>query len=173
MPQLPKLLCPSINALLFFNAESNTSWAYFVILEAGLTIIAVNLPSLWYYLAGVTPEGVLRSIRSVISLGSGRGGSQSSLKTGKPESEHATENKSKWRASRETNSSHSNMVDRGEHHHLETYPKDVTSVVETYAMTDSPGQQRRTSDTEPTIAQADQQEGIRVDHSIQRTEEEV
>lgn len=39
-------------------------------LEIGISLIAVNLPSLWMLFTSVTPEKVIRSIRSVISLGS-------------------------------------------------------------------------------------------------------
>ncbi|CAF9921783.1 MAG: hypothetical protein GOMPHAMPRED_002398 [Gomphillus americanus] len=42
----------------------------FIVLEAGFTIVAANLPSLWYFTTGVTPAGVLRSVRSLVSLGS-------------------------------------------------------------------------------------------------------
>ena len=50
--------------------QSNTQWQYFIVLEAGFTIVAANLPSLWYFTTGVTPAGVLRSVRSLVSLGS-------------------------------------------------------------------------------------------------------
>ena len=38
------------------HVESNTQLAYYIMLEAGFTIVAVNLPSLWYFTAGITPE---------------------------------------------------------------------------------------------------------------------
>jgi hypothetical protein len=144
--------------------ESNTSWAYYVILEAGLTIIAVNLPSLWYYVNGVTPDRVLRSVRSVLSLGSGRG-SQTSFKSGNSTTKQTTGQGVKRGQSLDTNSAHSDLVDRGDQpfpYHSKATP------VETYAMTDMPG--HRLPHPEP-IAHAGQ--GIQVNHSIQRTEEQV
>ena len=50
----------------------NTTLLYFMLLEAHLTLIAVSLPSLWYFVSGKTPERVLRSIRSMVSLRSER-----------------------------------------------------------------------------------------------------
>jgi len=46
----------------------NTKAMYLSILEVGLSCIAVNLPSLWFIASKVTPENVLRSVRSIISL---------------------------------------------------------------------------------------------------------
>ena len=37
-------------------------------LEAGLSLLAVNLPSLWAYVSKASPEGIIASIRSAISL---------------------------------------------------------------------------------------------------------
>ena len=37
-------------------------------LEAGLSLLAVNLPSLWAYVSKASPEGIIASIRSIISL---------------------------------------------------------------------------------------------------------
>lgn len=39
-------------------------------LEAGMSLIAVNLPSLWLFFTSLLPEKVVRSIRSVIALAS-------------------------------------------------------------------------------------------------------
>ena len=50
----------------------NTTLLYFILLEALLSFIAVSLPSLWYFVSGKTPERVLRSIRSMVSLRSNR-----------------------------------------------------------------------------------------------------
>ena len=47
---------------------------YLTVMEAGLSCIAVNLPSLWFIFHKATPEGVLRSVRSMISLASIRSG---------------------------------------------------------------------------------------------------
>ncbi|KAH6677566.1 hypothetical protein B0J14DRAFT_476102, partial [Halenospora varia] len=46
----------------------NTKSIYLSILEIGLSCVAVNLPSLWFLFHKVTPENVLRSKRSQISL---------------------------------------------------------------------------------------------------------
>jgi hypothetical protein len=43
-------------------------------MESGLSCIAVNLPSLYFLFSKVTPENVLRSVRSMISLASIRSG---------------------------------------------------------------------------------------------------
>ena len=43
---------------------------YLSMLEAGMPLIAVNLPSLWLLLTHVVPERVVRSMRSALSLGS-------------------------------------------------------------------------------------------------------
>ena len=37
-------------------------------LEAGLSLVAVNLPSLWAYVNKASPERIIASIRSIISL---------------------------------------------------------------------------------------------------------
>jgi hypothetical protein len=57
--------------------QSNTSWAFYVILEAGLTMIAANLPSLWCLTRDISPESVLRSVRSLISVRSSHGSEKS------------------------------------------------------------------------------------------------
>ena len=43
-------------------------------LEAGLSLLAVNLPSLWAYVNKPSPESIINSIRSAISLRSFRSG---------------------------------------------------------------------------------------------------
>ncbi|KAI9743765.1 MAG: hypothetical protein M1818_002498 [Claussenomyces sp. TS43310] len=129
--------------------QSNTSWAFYIILEAGLTIIAVNLPTLWYYVAGVTPERVLRSVRSIISLGSDRG-SQSSVKGSNVSEYQVTKERYTGGRSLDTGSSRTNLTN-----------PDKRSV-ETYAM----------PDLEPKLS-VQPTEGIRVDRSFQRTEEQV
>ena len=50
----------------------NTKAIYLSVLEAGLSLIAVNLPSLWFLFTNVKPEHVLRSVRSMMSLRSTR-----------------------------------------------------------------------------------------------------
>lgn len=47
---------------------------YLSVMGSGLSCIAVNLPSLYFLFSQVTPESVLRSDRSVISLASIRSG---------------------------------------------------------------------------------------------------
>ncbi len=73
----------------------NTKAIYLFTLEAGLSLIAVNLPSLWFLRNKVSPESVLRSVRSMVSLRSnpsaassqGKGGTQSqSPRLGKKQS---------------------------------------------------------------------------------------
>lgn len=62
---------------------------YFLMLEAGISCVAVNLPSVWMLFASVSPEAVLRSVRSMISLGSlgsrNSRGSRSKDSTGRSE----------------------------------------------------------------------------------------
>jgi len=41
---------------------------FWSMLEAGMSLLAINLPSLWAYHTHIAPEGVIASIRSVISL---------------------------------------------------------------------------------------------------------
>lgn len=48
----------------------DTLAVYWSILEAGVCLLAVNLPSLWFYSSKLSPERMLASIRSAISLGS-------------------------------------------------------------------------------------------------------
>lgn len=57
---------------LTFITVVNTKSIYLSVLEAGLSLIAVNLPSLWSLFSKVTLEKVRRSVRSMISLASGR-----------------------------------------------------------------------------------------------------
>ncbi|TEY32148.1 hypothetical protein BOTCAL_0750g00010 [Botryotinia calthae] len=46
----------------------NTKALYLSLLEVGVACIAVNLPSMWFLISHVTPEAVIRSLRSVVSL---------------------------------------------------------------------------------------------------------
>ena len=66
--------------MLTSRAVADTKSIYLSVLEAGLSLIAVNLPSLWCLSDKIKPENILRSVRSMISLRSGRSiASQSSL----------------------------------------------------------------------------------------------
>ena len=66
--------------LLTSRIVSNTRAMYLSVLEAGLSLIAVNLPSLWFLFGKINLENILRSVRNMISLRSGRSAaSQSSL----------------------------------------------------------------------------------------------
>lgn len=58
----------------------NTKAIYLSVLETGLCLIAVNLPSLWFLFSKVKPESVLRSVRSMISLRSSRSAASSQVK---------------------------------------------------------------------------------------------
>ncbi|GAM84880.1 hypothetical protein ANO11243_028820 [Dothideomycetidae sp. 11243] len=49
---------------------ANTEVAYFSMLEAGLSLVAVNLPTLWYLFTTVVPEKAQRGLRSPWSDGS-------------------------------------------------------------------------------------------------------
>ena len=59
------------------------------VLEAGMSLIAVNLPSLWYFHNNVTPEKIIRSIRSIASLGSRTSGESAKSNTEIPQAHEA------------------------------------------------------------------------------------
>jgi hypothetical protein len=139
------------------HLETNTILAYFAVFEAGMTIIAVNLPSLWYYLRGISPDRALRSVRSVFSLHSGHD-SQTSVKSATARDRHPIQSSTGVGPSSESNSSHNDVVGRGDQQF--GYPKD--SSLESYAMSDVPH-------PKPVAEGGD---GIQVKRSIQRTEEQ-
>ncbi|KAI1316747.1 hypothetical protein F5Y16DRAFT_406799 [Xylariaceae sp. FL0255] len=59
---------------------AGTQAIYFAMLEAGVSLIAVNLPTLWFLCVSVKPDSLIRSIRSMLSLpslGNGRSGNVS------------------------------------------------------------------------------------------------
>lgn len=56
-------------------SEANTTETFMWILEAGFALIAVNLPSLWWFRHKIQPEKILVSVRSFISLRSMRSSS--------------------------------------------------------------------------------------------------
>ncbi|KAG6044939.1 hypothetical protein E4U39_002877 [Claviceps sp. Clav50 group G5] len=59
---------------------------FYIILEMGVGLVAVNLPSIWMVFASVAPDALLRSIRSVVSIASFRSGrSRSSRERHDPE----------------------------------------------------------------------------------------
>ncbi|KAG6254026.1 hypothetical protein E4U23_006918 [Claviceps purpurea] len=59
---------------------------FYIILEMGVGLVAVNLPSIWMVFASVAPDALLRSIRSVVSIASFRSGrSRSSRERHEPE----------------------------------------------------------------------------------------
>ncbi|KAG5920398.1 hypothetical protein E4U61_007921 [Claviceps capensis] len=59
---------------------------FYIILEMGVGLVAVNLPSIWMVFASVAPDVLLRSIRSVVSIASFRSGrSRSSRERHEPE----------------------------------------------------------------------------------------
>ena len=109
-PRALRALSPSLSPLpqLTRTLESSTQLAYFNILEAGMVIIAVNLPSLWYYVNNVTPKSVLRSVRSFLSLGSQRTTSHNSTQL---DSKPTLVKVNKSGQSVYTNSSASDLVD--------------------------------------------------------------
>lgn len=109
----------------FFTTGTETQLAYCIILETSFTIVAVNMPSLWYYTAGIKPESVLRSVRSLVSLGSGRGSQNNSFKEIGTSTNKATQKDvTRSRQSLDTQNSTSSIKPWS------------TPVVETYAMSD-------------------------------------
>ena len=131
------------NQEICLHTESNTQIAYFNILEAGMTIVAVNLPSLWYYMKHSSPEGVLRSVRSKLSIGSHR----SSHESGRDSTDSGHQ---RGGQSVDTNSYRSDFVESAK------------TLTEAYALTDIVAA--------PTPQAS---EDIYVNHSFQRTEEPV
>ena len=59
----------------------DTTQVFWSILEAGLCLLAVNLPSLWAYRRKISPDDLLASIRSAISLRSFRSGQSRESRT--------------------------------------------------------------------------------------------
>ena len=49
-------------------AVEDTESVFWSNLEAGLSLLAVNLPSLWAYVNKASPESIIASIRSIITL---------------------------------------------------------------------------------------------------------
>ncbi|KAI9745894.1 MAG: hypothetical protein M1818_000575 [Claussenomyces sp. TS43310] len=81
-----------------------TVQVYWSILEAGICLLAVNLPSIWIYIGKGLPEGLVASIRSVISLASLRSGgsgsrSQTRLPDGPEGSMHSSSSQAKFASS--------------------------------------------------------------------------
>lgn len=68
----------------------NTEPIYYTTLECGLSLIAVNLPSLWYLFSNTVPDYILQSVRSIMSLRSepsaGHGSTQPSQLKGRSNS---------------------------------------------------------------------------------------
>lgn len=76
-----------------------------------MVLIAVNLPSLWYYVSNVTPNSVLNSVRSAFSLGSRHSNSPSSVRAGSKSM--GSPKNSKSGHSMHTNSSGEDLVGGG------------------------------------------------------------
>lgn len=56
------------------STEMLTKSVYFMLFEAGISLVAVNLPSIWLVFGTLAPKAILRSVRSVRSLASGVSG---------------------------------------------------------------------------------------------------
>ena len=59
----------------------DTQVLFWSMLEGGLALIAVNLLSIWGLFTKVSPEAVLRSVRGMVSLGSGGSGDSKNSRT--------------------------------------------------------------------------------------------
>lgn len=58
---------------LFTDLErTDTKSFFYAMLEAGISVVAVNLPSTYFFLTSLIPEKIIRSVRSIISLPSGQ-----------------------------------------------------------------------------------------------------
>lgn len=131
--------------------QSNTQVAYYLILETGMTILAVNMPTLWYFRAGVTPEHIVRSIRSIVSLASIRSSTRGdSIKGGKASIQKNSRDETTSK-SMDSTLSGSEFINHGS-----------TSKIEAIAMADVPAR-----------SPADDPKQIHVGSSFQRVEEEV
>lgn len=79
-----------------------------MMLEAGISLLAVNLPSLWLIFVRVTPETILRSMRSVASLGSSRDSNRSKASSVRAKSSGDVESRRKSTTSASASSSSAN-----------------------------------------------------------------
>lgn len=59
----------------------DTQVVFWSMLEGGLALIAVNLPSVWGLFTRISPEAVLRSVRSMVSIGSRSSGDSKKSRT--------------------------------------------------------------------------------------------
>lgn len=89
----------------------DTEILFWSMLEGGLALIAVNLPSIWGLFTKISPEAVLRSVRSVVSLGSRGSGDSKNTRTPYKQSKLSP-----------STSSHANIVYKdGKEHGAEAY----------------------------------------------------
>lgn len=51
-------------------AEHQSRMMFYWTVEMGVSVICINLPSIWMVFASVAPEAILHSVRSVVSLAS-------------------------------------------------------------------------------------------------------
>lgn len=64
-----------------FLAEAVTQAYFFTMLETGISLVAVNLPSLWLLLKSVTLQSIIRGLRSMLSLHSLRSSGSGDIET--------------------------------------------------------------------------------------------
>lgn len=57
-----------------FIIEAVTQAYFFTMLETGISLVAVNLPSLWLLFSSITPQSIIRGLRSMLSIHSLRSG---------------------------------------------------------------------------------------------------
>lgn len=109
--------------------KQNTTAIYFCVLETGLSLIAVNLPTLFFLRKHANPKKVLRSIRSVVSLRStesGKGSGRPSVSIKSPK--HSTEDS---RASTSVKSFVPDTDWRGEVHSMPVLTEEEKSALST------------------------------------------
>ncbi|QKX55842.1 uncharacterized protein TRUGW13939_02940 [Talaromyces rugulosus] len=58
------------SALISDHYRTETQAYYFLMLEAGLSVVVANLPSLWLFFTSILPEKVANSVHSISSLSS-------------------------------------------------------------------------------------------------------
>lgn len=53
---------------------------FYTLLELGVSLIAINLPSLWFFVPSISPDRIIRSISSKLSFSSLRDGGEKGIK---------------------------------------------------------------------------------------------
>lgn len=101
----------------------NTQRQYYAVLEGGLGLVSVNLPSIWYFVAGLTPGKVLYNIKQIVSLESLRSrGSKDTEKSHSFQDTTPRRSSEAWIASEmaDVERQTSSVLEKPDHIHVET-----------------------------------------------------